>query len=313
MKKNEIYIDPEFRDLMPVLSPDALAQLEASIVKEGCRDPLIVWENGGKQILLDGHNRLVICDVHGIKYKVIFKGRKEIPNRDAAIEWIIRNQLARRNLTPEQFTLYLGKLYDAQRRQGTRTDRTSAQNEQKLDGEQETTAERMAREHGVSPATVRRAGELADAIEKLKKDDPEIEQRFIRGEVTRKEVMAKAKPPTAPEMQEPPKDDDGREIPAHLIVAFATQEQFKRFAQTLSTLKGQVKQAIEENPVAWSQFSENEFRSLVQRAHDLLKLSGPFIVCAYCGGSDSDKCGACKGAGFLSRAKARCAPKELRP
>jgi hypothetical protein len=50
----ELCIDPEFLALIPPLSATERQGLEASILAEGCRDPLIVWEE--KNILVDGHN-----------------------------------------------------------------------------------------------------------------------------------------------------------------------------------------------------------------------------------------------------------------
>ena len=58
-------IDPEFKSLIPPLTPDERAGLEASILTEGCRDALIVWGD----ILIDGHNRYEICTKHNIPYK----------------------------------------------------------------------------------------------------------------------------------------------------------------------------------------------------------------------------------------------------
>jgi site-specific DNA-methyltransferase (adenine-specific) len=40
-----ITIDPEFKALIPPLAPEELAQLEANIIKDGCRDPLVVWRD----------------------------------------------------------------------------------------------------------------------------------------------------------------------------------------------------------------------------------------------------------------------------
>jgi len=297
MDKVVIHIDEEFSTLMPLLAPEALAELEQSIRTEGCRDPLVAWDCNGKLILLDGHNRLVICQVNDIPYQTIIKTMEEIPDRDAAMDWIDRTQLARRNLTPDQFTMVLGRLYNRLKRQGARTDRTSGQNDQKSEQatKGETTAERLAREHGVSEATVRRAGRRAAGKTKPKK----------------KKTTPASSPGT--EQVEVPRDADGREIPPHLIDVFGTQEQFDRFAQILSTLKGQVKQAVEANPIAWSRFNENSFRATITKAHDLLRLSAPFIVCPYCGGSESDKCRMCKSIGFLDELQAHSVPKEMRP
>jgi N6-adenosine-specific RNA methylase IME4 len=39
----QIQIDPELKALIPPLAPEELAQLEANIIKDGCRDPIVVW------------------------------------------------------------------------------------------------------------------------------------------------------------------------------------------------------------------------------------------------------------------------------
>ena len=85
-------IDPEFKSLIPPLTPDERAGLEASILTEGCRDALIVWGD----ILIDGHNRYEICTKHNIPYKT---QQIEFASRAEARIWIRKNQLARRNLT----------------------------------------------------------------------------------------------------------------------------------------------------------------------------------------------------------------------
>jgi len=85
-------IDPEFKSLIPPLTPDERAGLEASILTEGCRDALIVWGD----ILIDGHNRYEICTKHNIPYKT---QPIEFASRAEARIWIRKNQLARRNLT----------------------------------------------------------------------------------------------------------------------------------------------------------------------------------------------------------------------
>ena len=90
-----ITIDDEFQALIPPLTDDEFRQLEASILAEGVRDPLVVWEG----ILLDGHHRMRIADTHGILYEVV---ERNLPDRNAAMAWIIKNQFARRNLTPYQ-------------------------------------------------------------------------------------------------------------------------------------------------------------------------------------------------------------------
>jgi len=75
-------------------------------------------------LLLDGHNRLEICTRLGLPYEVVNKG---FANRDGAIEWIINNQLGRRNLNDYQrgvLALRMKPIIEAQAKakQGERTD-----------------------------------------------------------------------------------------------------------------------------------------------------------------------------------------------
>jgi N6-adenosine-specific RNA methylase IME4 len=86
-----VKIDAEFKSLIPALTAEEFKQLEENIVRDGCRDPLVVW--GG--ILVDGHNRYEICGRLGLPFKTV---DMDFADRGAAIEWIIRNQFGRRNL-----------------------------------------------------------------------------------------------------------------------------------------------------------------------------------------------------------------------
>lgn len=88
-------IDSEIKALLSPLTDGEYRLLEASILENGCQDPLKVW-NG---ILLDGHNRLRICKKHGIEYEVV---KMEFEDRSSAKIWVIRNQAGRRNLTTWQ-------------------------------------------------------------------------------------------------------------------------------------------------------------------------------------------------------------------
>ena len=86
-----IQIDPEFKALIPPLALEELAQLEANILADGCRDPLVTWRG----ILIDGHNRFAICSKHGLEFQVV---EREFEDRQAAELWMIGNQMGRRNL-----------------------------------------------------------------------------------------------------------------------------------------------------------------------------------------------------------------------
>ena len=87
-------IDPEFKTLVRRLTEAEYSALEASIVAEGCRDALVIRRGHG--IIVDGHNRYDICQKHGIAFRV---EERDFPDRQAVKVWILKNALARRNLT----------------------------------------------------------------------------------------------------------------------------------------------------------------------------------------------------------------------
>jgi N6-adenosine-specific RNA methylase IME4 len=100
-----ITVDPEFAALCPPLTADEYADLETAIIRDGCRDALVVWKDNN--VLLDGHTRKRICEAHGRTYETT---DLDLPDRDTAIVWILGNQLARRNLSDDQRAIKAAEL-----------------------------------------------------------------------------------------------------------------------------------------------------------------------------------------------------------
>jgi hypothetical protein len=101
----ELCIDPEFKALCPPLAAHEYAALEQSIVEEGCRDSIVTWDG----TIADGHNRYEICNKHNVPFvthRVSFKDRQE------AKWWIVKNQLARRNMTLVQAAYLRGRVWE---------------------------------------------------------------------------------------------------------------------------------------------------------------------------------------------------------
>ena len=103
-------IDPEFQNQIPPLTDDEYKQLEENILKEGkLLSPLIVWNN----TLVDGHNRYAILQKHP---EICFSTMPlRFESREEVLAWICKNQLGRRNLTPEQKYYLMGKQYEAEK------------------------------------------------------------------------------------------------------------------------------------------------------------------------------------------------------
>ena len=156
-------IDPEFKKLIPALSTEEYMQLETNINEDGCRDPLTVWQE--ENLLLDGHNRFEICKQYGLEYELFFVS---LPDRQSAINWIINNQLGRRNVTPEQASYLRGKRYNMEKesRGGDRGNQYTVAKDH-FDTLPESTATRLADEFKVSEPTIKRDGKFAAAVDTL--------------------------------------------------------------------------------------------------------------------------------------------------
>jgi hypothetical protein len=87
-----LIVDAEFKSLIPPLADGELALLEANILADGCREPLVLWLG----TLIDGHNRHEICTKHDIEFRTVEKN--DLASRDDVLIWIINNQRGRRNI-----------------------------------------------------------------------------------------------------------------------------------------------------------------------------------------------------------------------
>jgi len=162
----EIFIDSEFANYIRPLSDEEFEKLKESIKLEGIRDPLVVW-NG---FLIDGYHRYKIAQEHNLEYKIV---EIELPDKDAVKEWIIKNQLGRRNLTEQEVSYYRGKLYEAQKLNHG-GNRTASVHFAHLK-----TAEEIAQKYGVNESTVRRDEVFSRSVDKVAEEVGEEAKRAI--------------------------------------------------------------------------------------------------------------------------------------
>ena len=184
MIPNQIVIDIEFQNLIRPLSGEERKELKDSLSSCGLLMPLVVWKSEGKTILVDGHNRLSLWkEFDGFNEEYELKTQElRFGNRDKVKEWIIKNQLGRRNLSPKDFKILVGQLYN-QRKKAVGGTGANQHTQKGQNDPSATTAEQVAAETGVSPATVKRAGKLATIVEELQVTEPNT---------PREEIIAKA-------------------------------------------------------------------------------------------------------------------------
>lgn len=91
-------IDPTFERYWPPLPAEKFVILEKSILEDGLRENLIVWEE--KNILLDGHQRLRVLKKNGIPYtdRITYLS---FPDEVHAKHWVHVTQAARRGDAPQ--------------------------------------------------------------------------------------------------------------------------------------------------------------------------------------------------------------------
>ena len=166
-----IEIKKEFKNLIPALSAEEYAQLEANILNEGIREPIITW-NG---YIIDGHNRYDIATRFDLEYKTT---SKHFETEESVKEWMILNQFGRRNLSNYErsvLALQLEEVFKekAKNKQGTRNDLTSSKNLEQVRTHKE--LEKVAQ---VSHETVRKVKVIQE------KAPEEVKAKLATGEVS---------------------------------------------------------------------------------------------------------------------------------
>lgn len=173
-KVYELTISEALEHVMPPLQEMELTLLTQSLLSDGCRDPLVVW-NG---MIIDGHNRYRICQEHSIPFTYV---EMNFEDETEAREWIIRNQLARRNVPDYvrcEMVLPLEEKLKAQakKRQGWKK-ADVLPNLEEGNGKR-TTLHTLANMAGVSNGTFDKAKKLIDGA------DEETKEKLRKGEIS---------------------------------------------------------------------------------------------------------------------------------
>lgn len=205
--KIELKVDSEFEKIIPPLTDGEFQQLEENILEEDrVIQAIAVW-NG---VIVDGHNRYKIIqkypDIPFTTYEKYFANRYE------AISWICKNQLGRRNISPEQKKYLVGQKYDAEKKAHGAADgfRGNQYNEKVVSGQNDhlpklnKTRDKVARETKTSESYVKRADQFAKGVDAADQAIPGTRQDILIGKIkaTQKEItdISKASPEDRPAM-----------------------------------------------------------------------------------------------------------------
>ena len=210
-----IKIDKEFESLIPPLSAEEFKQLEENCVKDGIRDPLILWHlPNGDNILVDGHNRWKIAAKHGgIQFET---KQMTFDDRNEAKAWIIKNQFGRRNLSAYDRSVLALKLKPliAEKAKKKQSEGGGAVR-QKSDKAVVDTKKELAKTAGVSHDTIHK-------VERIEAEaTPYVKAAVRRGDMS----INKAYNTTFPKRQDP------------VRVAKEEHEQFKQNKDTVVSIQ----------------------------------------------------------------------------
>ena len=180
-------IDEKFKLLIPPLSSGELQQLEQNLIRDGCREPLCVWNN----TIVDGHNRYKICTRLQIPFtiqQIHFESYEEVA------AWICANQLGRRNITDERRKYLIGKRYEMEKILGAHNAFGTNQHkgnevkpqmwvEPTFDKNASLTSKRLGEEYRISHSTIERYSVFARALDTLSEVVPEFVPKILSGQI----------------------------------------------------------------------------------------------------------------------------------
>ncbi|QDU50278.1 ParB N-terminal domain-containing protein [Gimesia panareensis] len=317
MRIEDINIDDDFKILCPELQTDELRRLRENIIKDGeFREPLIVWRSEG--ILIDGHNRLSVWDnLTDDERQRIAAPRinaMDFDSRGAVHNWIISNQLGRRNLDAKQKSYLVGKWYQAEKKEPHRPAKKNDDTVSSL----KRTSEKIAEKTGQSSRQVERDAQFTEAVDVLVSNiGPEVKAELLtdkkigkarvveiaalpadRQKAEYDRAMGKGEP--SPGITFDPSEWGGMEpvadpvIPTGTVTEHHVKEMQVPFNE-VQKIKNQLKKAIEKLPEgpAGDWFNQNVMNDIWVDFNNLftsIKYRKPVAVCGWCNGKKCDQC-----------------------
>lgn len=250
-----IIIDDEFQARHRELTSEERQELMIQIERFGFREPLVVWQH--HNILLDGHNRL---DIWHLTYNGDDDHAPEVveyafPDREAALEWIDKNQRARRNLTSNEMAVLRGREYQETKKSvGASTGNENAsKNKSDTMSELNQTSSTLAEKHGVSSRQIERDAKFAEAIDTIEANV---------GKEAVAEIVQSDKPPVSRKQVQ-----QIAELPAEQQATALEQAKQKPKTKQSAAKTTKPKEPQYEEPSMVSYEASNQFRKSFRRVN----------------------------------------------
>lgn len=181
-----LQINKDFTNLISPYSKKEYLALEEELLAEGCTEPIITW----KGFIIDGLTRYEICLRHDIPYEV---KETKFSCKEAAIAFVCKKQLQRKDLTFETRKFLIGMQYEAEKYLNSTRSRSYTPwhgNDAELSLEgvdytesptRHTTAQRIADENNVTHATIQKYAIYTKALLSIGAKYPEVLPKILAG------------------------------------------------------------------------------------------------------------------------------------
>jgi len=314
----KLKIKKRFQELCPPLSTGERQQLLENIQDSGILDRIKVWQGW----VIDGHNRYEIAQELDIEFDV---EELDFADENEVCDWIIHNQLGRRNLDPDAASYLRGKLYNHKKKATVGRPNKLAQS-----GPINSTAEVVAKDTGVSRNTVKRDGAYAEAVDSLapkarqaveqkeiKASRKDVERLAERDEDTQADIVETVQMGDQPNLkaaldaEEVEADDERTDVD----VAIEMAPEFKSKITQLTSLMTWVKDMAGGPAGRHLQDNFRKIEADIKNARQAIKFAAPHKPCPYCGGDvdhETRSCEACMGWGWVNRIVYDNAPSEMK-
>lgn len=192
-------IDKQFKSLIRPLSKREYANLEKTIISNGCHEQITVWGN----IVIDGIYQYEIC----VKNNINFDYQElTFDCREAVIAWICAHQLTREDLTEEMRRFLIGLRYETSKliinrkssdRSMTYYPEDELQPDEEAHPSRHITAQVIAKENNISYGTVQKFALYTRALEKISTKAPDLVLKILAGKykISHKNIVEISKMP----------------------------------------------------------------------------------------------------------------------
>ena len=173
-------IDSEFHNLTIPLSSEEYKELEESIVLNGCKDPIRIWDG----IIIDGHKRYKICSAAKMDFPV---ENMSFPSREDAIIWACNERIPHVDPSTLAFKYLIGKEYICEKQIYHRNDQT--RNIQKdmtgpvKNGEKFRVSLLLASKYKINHTTVEKYGAISAKMDLMAAKSPKSFRALLSGRI----------------------------------------------------------------------------------------------------------------------------------